>query len=180
MNDEIKFRIAVVTLSDRAAAGERADESGKVIREMISALNCEIIAQEVMPDDAGMLSSRLVELADDAHADLVLTTGGTGLGARDVTPEATLSVIDQRVLGIEEAMRTAGIAQTPYAMLSRAVAGVRGRTLIINLTGSPKGVKENLAVVLPVLPHALNLLRAARVPDHDHQFSPPSSEGTSA
>ncbi len=170
--NQASYRIALVTLSDRAAAGSRADESGQVLRELLEQHGLPVFAQLVLPDDAGQLVDRLIHLAEVEHADLILTTGGTGLSRRDVTPEATLAVIDQRVLGIEEAMRAAGLRQTPYAMLSRAVAGVRGRTLIINLPGSPKGVRENLAVVLPVLPHALALLREEHVQDEQHFFQP--------
>jgi molybdenum cofactor synthesis domain-containing protein len=167
---ESPLRLAIITLSDRAAAGERNDESGSIIRQMAASLNPLIIFQKVLPDDRDQLTAALKHLADDEKADVILTTGGTGLSARDVTPEATLAVIQRRVPGIEEAMRAAGIAQTPYAMLSRAVAGVRGQALIVNLPGNPKGVRENLAVILPVLPHAVKLLRAEKIPDGEHQF----------
>ncbi|MDZ7266463.1 MAG: MogA/MoaB family molybdenum cofactor biosynthesis protein [candidate division KSB1 bacterium] len=169
---QTSYRIALITLSDRAAAGSRADESGRVLRELLEQHGLPVFAQFVLPDDAGQLVDRLIRLADVEHADLILTTGGTGLGRRDVTPDATLAVIDQRVPGIEEAMRLAGLRQTPFAMLSRAVAGVRGRTLIINLPGSPAAVRENLAVVLPVLPHALTLLHDGQVQDEQHFFKP--------
>jgi molybdenum cofactor synthesis domain-containing protein len=167
---ESPIRIAIITLSDRVAAGVRNDESGLLIHEMLLPLKPSIISQKVLPDDLDQLSNELRQLADHDHADVILTTGGTGLAARDVTPEATLAVIQRRVPGLEEAMRAAGLAKTPYAMLSRAVAGVRGSTLIINLPGSPKGVGENLAVILPVLPHAVKLLRAERVEDSEHRF----------
>jgi len=167
---ESPLRLAIITLSDRAAVGERNDESGSIIRQMAASLNPLIIFQKVLPDDREQLTVALKHLADHENADVILTTGGTGLSARDVTPEATLAVIQRRVPGIEEAMRAAGLAQTPYAMLSRAVAGVRGHTLIINLPGSPKGVRENLAVILPVLPHAVKLLRSDKIPDGEHQF----------
>lgn len=165
------YKIAVITLSDRAASGARADESGGIIRDMLAQAGLHVVEQAVLPDEAAQLVEKLIHLTDEAQADLILTTGGTGLGKRDVTPDATLAVIDQRVPGIEEAMRMAGLSKTPYAMLSRAVAGVRGRTLIINLPGSPKGVRENLEVVLPVLPHALKLLREGQVHDDEHQFN---------
>ncbi len=164
------FRVAIITLSDRVSAGERTDEGGKTIREMLEAFPCTILAQLVLPDEAQLLIARLITLADHEHADLILTTGGTGLSARDVTPEATLAVIQRRALGIEEALRAHGLKLTPYAMLSRAVAGVRGQTLIINLPGNPKGVRESLEFLLPILPHALKLLRDDRITDQDHQY----------
>jgi len=167
---EAPIRVAIITLSDRVAAGVRNDESGGVIRDMIAALNPSLIAQKILPDDREALAAELCRLSDAEQADLILTTGGTGLSSRDVTPEATLAVIHRRVPGLEEAMRAVGMTKTPYAMLSRAVAGVRGHTLIINLPGSPKGVRENLDVVLPVLPHAVKLLRAEKVDDAEHQF----------
>lgn len=167
----IIYKIAVVTLSDRAASGARADESGRIICDMLAQAGLPVFELTVLADEAAQLVEKLIHLTDDEQADLILTTGGTGLGSRDVTPDATLAVIDQRVPGIEEAMRAASLAKTPYAMLSRAVAGVRGRTLIINLPGSPKGARENLEVVLPVLPHALKLLREGQVRDDEHQFN---------
>lgn len=167
----IIYKIAVVTLSDRAASGVRADESGRIICDMLAQAGLPAFELTVLADEAAQLVEKLIHLTDDEQADLILTTGGTGLGSRDVTPDATLAVIDQRVPGIEEAMRAASLAKTPYAMLSRAVAGVRGRTLIINLPGSPKGARENLEVVLPVLPHALKLLREGQVRDVEHQFN---------
>jgi molybdenum cofactor synthesis domain-containing protein len=167
---ESPIRIAILTLSDRVAAGTYEDESGMVIRNLVSSLHSRIIAQQVLPDDADHLAAELRHLSDHDHAEVILTTGGTGLSPRDVTPEATLAVIDRRVPGMEEAMRAAGMAKTPYAMLSRAVVGIRGHTLIINLPGSPKAVQENLETVLPILPHAVKLLRAEKVEDAEHQF----------
>ncbi len=126
---------------------------------MLSSLNAEIIATEIIPDEKEIISEKLIHYADQLCCDLVLTSGGTGFSPRDVTPEATLEVIDRQAPGIPEAMRTKSLAKTPMAMISRAVAGIRGETLIINLPGSPKAVKENLGVILPVLPHSIEILR---------------------
>jgi molybdenum cofactor synthesis domain-containing protein len=155
----LKFKTAILTISDKGAAGQREDLSGPAIKEMLSSLDAEIVAAEIIPDERILISERLMHYADKACCDLVLTTGGTGFSPRDVTPEATREVIDRLVPGIPEAMRAAGLSQTPMAMISRAAAGIRGRTLIINLPGSVKAVKENLEVILPVLPHAIEILR---------------------
>lgn len=149
---------AILTVSDKAAAGQREDTSGAAIREMLGSIGIEVACYEIVADEQDAVSARLREWADGGVAQLIVTTGGTGLGPRDVTPEATRAVLEYEVPGIAEAMRAEGLRHTPMSMISRAMAGVRNRVLIINLPGSPKGVRENLAVVLPVLQHALELL----------------------
>lgn len=155
MNTTKQARAAVVTLSDKGARGERADESGAVIREMLGTAGISVSSYEMLPDEREQIAATLVRLADAGTVDVIITTGGTGVAPRDVTPEATRQIIDRELPGMAEAMRAESMRTTPHAMLSRAVAGIRGRTLIINLPGSPKAVRENLAVVLPALPHAI-------------------------
>ena len=154
----MSIRFGILTLSDRSAAGERDDLSGETLRKLIESKGWIIAEQAILPDDKDLIISLLKEWVDHKILDILLTTGGTGISSRDVTPEATLAVLDRQVPGIAEAMRIAGQAKTPHAMLSRAVAGIRGRTLIINLPGSPKGAKESFEVLLPVLRHAQQLL----------------------
>lgn len=151
------YRLAIVTASDKGSRGEREDTSAGVIRALTAELG-EVVEYKILPDEREELAAELRRLADQRAIDLILTTGGTGLGPRDVTPEATLAVIDRLVPGLAEAMRAASFVKTSHALLSRAVSGIRGRTLIINLPGSPRGVEENLSVILPALPHALAIL----------------------
>ena len=152
------FSIGIITASDKGSRGEREDISGRTIATMLAGIG-EVRHYVVVPDEREALSKEMVNMADTLAVDLILTTGGTGLSPRDVTPEATLAVIDRHVPGIPEAMRAKSLEITSRAMLSRAVAGVRGRTLIINLPGSPKGVKECLEVVLPALEHGLAIMK---------------------
>jgi molybdenum cofactor synthesis domain-containing protein len=153
------INLGILTASDKGSSGERDDESGKVIMDFASKINSQIIDYKIVPDDRTIISSHLVNMADVLGADLILTTGGTGFSPRDLTPEATLDVIDRQVPGIPEAIRQRSLEITPRAMLSRATAGIRNMTLIINLPGSPKAVKECLEVILPILPHAIEILK---------------------
>jgi molybdopterin adenylyltransferase len=148
----------ILVISDKGWCGERSDDSGRVAREVISRLGVEVTKYEVVPDEAKIISGKLVEWCDDVGLDLIVTSGGTGLSPRDVTPEATLAVIEKTIPGLTEAMRMDTMKIKPEAVLSRAVAGSRGKCLIINVPGSPKAVKECLEVILPVLPHALEVL----------------------
>ncbi len=148
------YRIGVLTLSDKGSQGRRVDESGPVVRTMLDVVG-SVTHASVLPDDLEAIVAILTSWADQEHLDLIVTTGGTGLTPRDVTPQATLQVIDYEVPGMAEVMRMRSLEKTPHAMLSRAVAGVRRQTMIINLPGSPKAARENLEAVLPALPHAL-------------------------
>lgn len=153
-----KFTAAVVTVSDRSYRGERPDGSGPVMREMLEQAGYQVVRMEVVPDEQGEIEALLRELADQGDIALTVTTGGTGFSPRDVTPEATAAVCQRMTPGIAEAMRLASLRITPRAMLSRATAGIRGRTLIVNLPGSPKAARENLEAVLPALDHGLEML----------------------
>ena len=149
--------VAVLTLSDKGSKGERKDVSGLLIEDMLKGIGAEVKHYEILPDEKELIKEKLITYSKEV--DLILTTGGTGLSPRDVTPEATLEVVDRQVPGIVEAMRSEGLKKTSRAMLSRAVAGVKGRSLIINLPGSPKAVEENLAVILDVIPHAIEKIK---------------------
>ena len=151
------YTAALIVLSDRAASGARPDGCIPVMKERLGN-GYEIVREVVLPDDPGALQAELIDIADSSAASLILTSGGTGLAPRDRTPQATAAVLDYEVPGIVEAIRSASVAVVPTAMLSRAVAGVRHRTLIVNLPGSPKAVAESLDVILNVLPHAMELL----------------------
>ena len=153
------FTLGILTISDKGWKGQRSDESGKEIRDGLSSLDSRVIKYEIVPDEMDAIAGKLAEWADRGGVDVILTTGGTGLGPRDVTPEATLSVVHKLAPGFTEAMRAETFTTTPMAILSRAVAGVRGRCLIINLPGSPKAVRECLTVVLPALPHAVEIIK---------------------
>lgn len=153
------MKIVILTLSDRGHRGEREDKSGPAIAEFMLNMGAEIIAQDILPDDEDAIADKLTYYADELQADLVLTTGGTGFSPRDVTPEATKKIIDREVPGFAEAMRQESLKITPHAMLSRAASGIRGRTLIINLPGSPKACRECLETIKPAIPHGLEVLR---------------------
>lgn len=155
------MRVAIITLSDKGARGEREDISGQVIRQMMEESGYHIARQLLLNDDREGLAQALREICDAGEADLILTTGGTGFSPRDHAPEATMDVVERPVPGIAEAMRWNSLAITPRGMLSRAVSGIRGRTLIVNLPGSPKAVRENLSFILPTLSHGLGILIGA-------------------
>jgi molybdopterin adenylyltransferase len=165
----MSIRIGIITVSDRSSKGERLDESGPVLEDAAVQQGWEVIRTIILPDDITQLISSLTQWADSGEMDAILTTGGTGFSPRDVTPEATLAVLQRLTPGITEAMRSAGLQITPHAMLSRAVAGIRSNTLIVNLPGSPKGAIENLAVLIPVLPHAVQLLHNDPYAEAGHQ-----------
>ncbi len=153
------IRAAILTMSDKGFRGEREDKSGQVIKEMIISLPAEVVNYEVIPDEKEIIKKKLIHLSDIVKTDIIITTGGTGLSPRDVTPDATLEVIEKEVPGMAEAMRGESLKKTANAMVSRAVVGVRGETLIVNLPGSPKAVRENLSVILPAIPHAIEKLK---------------------
>jgi molybdopterin adenylyltransferase len=155
----MSLRFAILTVSDRSWRGERPDASGPALVEAVQAQGWEVVSQETSPDELILLQEKLIAWTDSGKIDVILTTGGTGFSPRDITPEATQAVIQRAAPGLAEAMRANSMLITPHAMLSRATAGIRGRTLIVNLPGSPKGASENFQIIQPVLQHAVDLLQ---------------------
>ena len=153
------LNLGILTISDKGWSGQRQDKSSQVIKDSLSPLGSHVVKYEIIPDERDVIASKLADWADEGSIDVILTTGGTGLGQRDITPEATLSIVDRVVPGFAEAMRAETLHKTPMSMLSRAVAGVKGKCLIINLPGSPKAVKECLEVILPAIPHAVEIIK---------------------
>ncbi len=153
------YTAAVITVSDKGYAGLREDRSGPALRDRLTGLGLEVVHQTIVPDDRTQIGALLRSLADERGVDLVITTGGTGAAPRDVTPEATRAVMEREMPGLAELLRWEGYKRTPLAVLSRGVAGIRGRTLIINLAGSPKAVQEGMDILTPVLSHALEMLK---------------------
>jgi molybdopterin adenylyltransferase len=164
------IRVAILTVSDRSAAGKREDTSGPALQELVQQQGWQVVQSQVVADDLLTIRQVLETWADTGTADLIVTTGGTGFGHRDVTPEATLAAVERQAPGLVEAMRAESLRITPHAMLSRAVAGIRKRALIVNLPGSPKGAVESLSVILPALPHAVDLLRGDPGSETGHQI----------
>lgn len=162
------IRFGILTLSDRSSRGERPDASGPALARLILTENWSVAKQALLPDNESAIRTTLSEWADSGEIDVILTTGGTGFSPRDVTPEATRAVIEREAPGLAEAMRAASLKITPHAMLSRIVAGIRKRTLIVNLPGSPKGAVENLQVIMPVLEHAVQLLQEDPASEASH------------
>ncbi|NPA26634.1 MAG: MogA/MoaB family molybdenum cofactor biosynthesis protein [Chloroflexi bacterium] len=167
------IRFAILTVSDRSFHGQREDKAGPALVEAVRDQGWQVVDQGVVPDDFAAIRAVLEAWSDREDVDIILTTGGTGFAPRDITPEATRSVIEREAPGLAEAMRAASLRITPHAMLSRAVAGIRGRTLIVNLPGSPKAAVENFAVIVPVLPHAVQLLREAPDAEQGHAHHGP-------
>lgn len=163
------IRFGILTLSDRSSRGERADASGPALANLIQGEGWSVVKQALLPDEEYAIREILTDWADQGELDVILTTGGTGFSPRDVTPEATRAIIERETPGLAEAMRAASLKVTPHAMLSRIVTGIRKKTLIINLPGSPKGAVENLQVVIPVLPHAIQLLQEDPASESTHQ-----------
>ena len=153
------IKVAIITVSDKGSQGQREDLSGKTIEKVLEEIEAKVVWYTIVPDEIGLIKSALIEAIEMHQADLILTTGGTGLGKRDVTPDATKAVIEKVVPGISEIIRIEGFKKSPNALLSRAIAGIRGKSLIINLPGSPKGVRESLEIILKALPHGIAVLK---------------------
>jgi len=153
------IKVGILTISDKGSKGEREDQSGKVIGEVVKEINGEVKYYQIIPDEKNIIQEELIKAVDKLHLDLILTTGGTGLAKRDVTPDATLEVIEKEVPGISEIIRSESFKKTDRAILSRGVAGIRKESLIINLPGSPKGVRESLEIILEALPHGIEILK---------------------
>ena len=153
------IRASVVTVSDKGYAGKREDASGPLLADLLRKMGAEVASQTIVPDERAEIERVLITLADEAQVDLVVTTGGTGPAPRDVTPEATQAIIEREVPGLAELLRFEGYRKTPLAVISRGVAGIRGRTLVVNLPGSPRAVREGMETLSPVLPHAIKMLR---------------------
>ncbi len=153
------IKVGILTISDKGSRGEREDISGKAIEEIVKKINGEVKYYQIIPDEKDIIQEELIKAVDKLHLDLILTTGGTGLAKRDVTPDATLEVIEKEVPGISEIIRSESFKKTNRAMLSRGIAGIRRESLIINLSGSPKGVKESLEIILRALPHGIEILK---------------------
>lgn len=168
----MSLRVAILTASDRSARGERPDLSGPALAEFVRAQGWQVVRTEVLPDDLSALTAALIDWCDSDQADLILVTGGTGFAPRDVTPEAVRAAAARLTPGLDEAMRAASLRVTPHAMLSRAVSGIRARTLVLSLPGSPKAAVENLQVVAPALPHAVELLREDPQAERGHAARP--------
>ncbi len=164
------IKCAILTISDRSFRGIRPDLSGPALQTLLEAQNWLVSGMRIVPDDLHLIAETLMEWADSDQHNLILTTGGTGFAPRDVTPEATLSVIQRLAPGLAEGMRLSSLQKTPHAMLTRGVCGIRGRALVINLPGSPKAAVENLEAILPVLPHAIELLLDSSESESHHQF----------
>jgi molybdopterin adenylyltransferase len=167
------IRAAVVTVSDKGHVGERKDTSGPLLASLLQKIGAEVVRQVIVPDERPEIERVLIEMADGLQLDLIVTTGGSGLTPRDVTPEATLAVIERQAPGLAEALRFEGYRKTPLAVLSRGVAGVRGGTLIVNLPGSPKAVREGMETLAPILPHAVKMVRGVDT-EHGRPEVPPS------
>jgi molybdopterin adenylyltransferase len=153
------IKVGILVISDKASRGERQDESGPIMKEMVKKLPAEVSEYKIIPDEKDQIKKNLLNWVDKLRLDLILTSGGTGIGMRDVTPEATKEVIEKELPGFEEAMRIKGLEKTPFSMLSRAIVGTRKKSLIVNLPGSPKAVKENLEAILPAVKHGIEILK---------------------